>query len=134
MYDSDSFHTLSMAGQVGLATLTLALSIAALALCGVLARGRAWYNRIMIALGVLFVFQWLSPQIYYAYYQMIFDGLPWQIVVNKPPDLRDFYDILFFRGPSTLSAHGQGVLGWLLIVSACIRPLAVAGFRPDDRV
>lgn len=121
MYANDSFLTLGLMGQIGLIGVSSVLTALALWIAWRATRGRAWHNRILIALGVLFVFQWLSPQVYYTYYQAIFDGLPWQIVINKPPDLRDFYDVLFFRGPTTLSAHGQGVLGWALILIALLR-------------
>jgi hypothetical protein len=134
MYEGDSFYTLSGAGQVGLLILTLTLSVGILALGFILMRRRRFIICLCIAAVLFFAFVWLSPQIYYAYYQVLFDGLPWQIVVKSPPGPATLWQLLSFSGDSTLSAHGQGLLGWLLIVMAHIRPKAVSASPPDDRV
>jgi vacuolar-type H+-ATPase subunit I/STV1 len=113
-YDGDSFFTLSTAGQIGLAALSVALFAGALAV--------VWrWPRIWMALLVFWLFLWLSPQVYYLYYQMIFDDLPWQIVVKTPPGPGKIAQLLFFFDRPTLSAHSKGVLGWALIAMAVVR-------------
>ena len=121
MYVSDSFFILSAAGQAGLAGLSALL--AGLAGMGVLAyRGLAM--RLVAGLAVFWVFLWLSPQIYYLYYQLILDDLPWQLIVGAPPSPDALLDRLLFRGPATLSNHAKGALGWALLA---LGPLAFAG-------
>ena len=71
-----------------------------------------WYMRLALAALIYWGFVWLSPQIYYTYYMMIFEGLPLQWVVRQPPALGDIGRLLTFRGPATMSAHGLGILGW----------------------
>jgi hypothetical protein len=113
-YTEDSFHTLTGMEQLGLVGLTLVLSIGLLALGGRL-RGVVW------AFILFWGFVWLSPQVYYLYYQVIFDGLPWQIVVKTPPGPGRILNLLTFQGAGTLSDHGKGVLGWGLIGMALWR-------------
>ena len=78
----------------------------------------------MIAgIAVFWVFLWLSPQVYYLFYQIIFDGLPWQTIVGGPPNPAVLIDIYLFSGPATLAGHAKGVLGWTLFL---LGPLAKA--------
>ena len=91
-----------------------------LALARRLRRGRLG-RRLALAAGLFWAFLWLSPQVYYAYYQLIFDGLPVQIVIGWPPGAETVLRRLAFAGPATLAAHGQGVLGWVLLVGAVRR-------------
>ena len=70
--------------------------------------------RIAVAALLFFAFVWLSPQVYYTYYMTLFDGLPWQVVVKDPPSWRRLLGLMSFGGQVNLSAHSQGVLGWLL--------------------
>lgn len=130
MYDGDSFFTLSNAGQAGLALLSLALAIVSLVVAGRLFRlvpNRGLAARLAARLGVaifvMWLFVWLSPQIYYLYYLTLFDGLPWQIVVQNPPEFHAILQQVTFSGPETLSAHAKGALAWLLILYASAHPL-----------
>ncbi|CTQ48944.1 hypothetical protein [Jannaschia donghaensis] len=107
-YTGDSFQTLTQSEQLGLAGLSMFLGGWILAL-GNRLTGLGW------AIGVFWAFIWLSPQVYYLYYQMIFDGLPWQMVVKDPPGPVRIVHLLTFQAEGTLSAHGKGVLGWGLI-------------------
>lgn len=107
-YTEDSFHTLTGMEQIGLLALTLALS------GGLLTLGYRFGGPIL-ALALFWTFVWLSPQVYYLYYQAIFDGLPWQIVVKSPPGPVRIARLLTFQAAGTLSDHGKGVLGWALI-------------------
>ena len=118
MYAEDSFHTLSLAGRIGLAVLSLALA-------GVLNLA-SW--RIALRLGpaagvafaflLFFLFVWLSPQAYYFYYMTLFEGLPWQTVIKAPPSPLKLLKLLAFQGEATLSAHGKGLLAWCLVLAA----------------
>lgn len=124
MYAGDAFFTLGPLGQVGLLALSSALAALWLVvlsrLCARLP-GRPW-PRVTLAgfagFGAFALFVWLTPQIYYLYYQTLFTGLPWQIVVQAPPAPARLIALLRFEGPSSLAAHGQGALGWLLLVRA----------------
>ena len=120
MYEGDSFFLLSAAGQAGLAGLSALLAVAAGA--AVLAF-KTTVGRITSGLLVFWLFLWLTPQIYYLYYQIILDDLPWQIIVGLPPSPDALIDRFLFRGPATLSNHAKGVLGWALIG---LGPLAFA--------
>jgi hypothetical protein len=117
MYQSDSFFSLSGGGQAGLAALSLALSVLVLLGTARLMRGRGLGVRLGIAVVVFALFVWLSPQVYYTYYRMIFDDLPAQWVIGWPP-LKTAFAYASFTGPANLSAHGQGALFWLLIALA----------------
>ena len=132
MYAEDSFFTLTMAGRIGLMFLSTALTAAVFLVARVTlrrARGLPAIKRLLagfgIATGLFWVFVWLSPQIYYLYYQMIFDGLPWQIVVGPPPGLGHLVGLLAFAETDTLSDHSKGVLGWALFgyaIAVMLRP------------
>jgi hypothetical protein len=115
MYDQDSFFTLGTLGQLGL----ISLSISMFALCiWAMSRMRAhWGIKLGVALIGFYFFIWFSPQIYYTYYLFIFDGLPLQIVVGKPPTAMLFFQLMTFTGKHSLSAHGLGALGWGMIIA-----------------
>ena len=120
MYDGDSFFTLSIAGQIGLVVLTIILSILMIMLThrvALMIRWKVW--AVVSALTLFWLFVWLSPQVYYLYYQMIFTGLPWQAVVSWPPPAGEsLVDLILFRGEGTLSNHGKGALFWIMAATA----------------
>ena len=117
MYAGDSFHSLSGAGQVGPVVLSALLAVAAVACILAFFRlSKSPGLRMISALSAFWVFLWLSPQIYYFYYQIILDDLPSQMVIGQPPTPTVLMDLLFFRDPATLSGHAKGVLGWTLII------------------
>lgn len=116
-FSQDSFFTLSIPAQLGLAALSLALALGTLWLTRRIATGRAWPLRLILALTALALFVWLSPQAYYTYYIAIFDSLPWQSVVKAPPDPAHLLRLLTGTAEHSLSRYGQGVLGWALIVN-----------------
>ena len=123
MCEGDSFFLLSAAGRVGLAGLSALLAVAAGA--AVLAF-KTPVGRIASGLLVFWLFLWLTPQVYYLYYQIILDDLPWQIILGPPPSPDALLDQLLFRGPATLSNHAKGVLGWALLA---LGPLAWAKMK-----
>lgn len=135
IYEGDSFHTLTGAGQIGLALLSLVLSATLLWAGWRVMAGKPITLRIALALALFFGFVWLSPQVYYTYYMTLFDGLPWQSVIKSPPGIERLLRLLSFQGTQNLSAHSQGVLGWaLIVISALSKRREASAPAPDDRV
>ena len=128
MYPDDSFHTLTLPGQLGLVCVSLALSAILLFIAWRAMARRGPMARAGIAVILFYLFVWLSPQAYYAYYLTVFDGLIWQNVIKRPPTLWSLFDILGFQGHMSLSAHSKGLLGWALIAMAFVAPR----FRQDN--
>lgn len=119
MYAQDSFFTLSIPGQVGLACVSLCLALLVVWLCWRV-RG-PWWVRMGGALVAVWLFVWLSPQLYYAYYLLIIPGLPVQWVLHAPPSPLHMAQLATFSGAQNLSAHSQGVLIWLAILAATLK-------------
>lgn len=115
MYNQDSFFTLTILGQVGLLGLSLVLFGALI--WGMACIRASWYLKLIVAVVGFFFFAWLSPQVYYSYYLLLFDGLPIQLVIGTPPSLNDILRLITFRGPQNLSSHGQGILAWGMIIA-----------------
>lgn len=120
MYEGDSFYTLSAIGQVGLVLLSATLT-AILLWFVVMVRWLRLPLRLGLAALLFFGFVWLSPQVYYTYYMALFEGLPWQVVIKDKPSAQALWKLLTFQGKATLSAHSQGVVGWVLIAIAVFR-------------
>ena len=128
MYANDTFFNLTMAGRAGLVVLSLALLALMIWLAAQILRKIDLGNRIAtlparlaVALALFWLFEWLSPQIYYQYYRLIFDGLPQQVVVKLPPPSPDaLVELLTFSGKASLSHHMRGLLGWVLLVMALV--------------
>lgn len=118
IYAQDSFFTLSLAGQIGLALVSLVLAAGTVFLVRRLSRNRPVILRLLIGVMLFWVFVWLSPQIYYGYYLLIFDGLPVQWVVPHPPSPAHLMKLMGFAVKDDLSNQGQGLLGWLCLVAA----------------
>ncbi len=116
MYAGDSFFSLTMTGRVGLTVLSLVLAALTLSVFVKIACHLSRPARLMLALLVLWVFVWLSPQIYYLYYLVLIDGLPLQNVVQMPPGPTDIMRLLGFGGKASLAHHSQGLMGWMLIL------------------
>ncbi|MGR3503331.1 hypothetical protein [Pseudaestuariivita sp.] len=126
-YAEDSFFTLSLQGQVGL--VLVAAVLAGLAVL-IVWRGAARWPRVLsvaLALIVFTLFVWLSPQVYYQYFRLIFDGLPQQVVVKAWPDVGHVWRLLTFAERPSLSHHGQGLLGWVLVLIAVLRRRVAKG-------
>ena len=120
MYADDSFFSLPVIGQYGLAALSLALSIATCWLTWKIGRGRPIWIRLALALLAFWLFIWLSPQIYYHYYMLFFPDLPWQIVVKPPPGPGTVAELMGFQARENLANHSRGILAWLLVVLALV--------------
>ena len=104
MYADDSLFTLRLVEAAGLLVVTALLVLGLLALARRLRRG-GLARQVVAAAGLFWVFLWLSPQVYYAYYQLIFDGLPVQIVIGWPPGAETVVRRLMFARPATLAAR-----------------------------
>jgi len=132
-YTGDSFYTLGLIESIGLIAITTLLSITVLFFT--LKKSYLFYQAAKqrkikleiilladIALNLLIfsLFIWLSPQIYYAYYYAILDGLPIQIVIKNFPDFITLSNILTLSEKTSLSLHGQGILGRTLIIQSLV--------------
>lgn len=125
MYEHDTFFHLGSLARAGLVILSIIMAIITIWLAIRLARSitetkfqpLSYVARILSAIGVFWVFLWVSPQFYYAYYVMVIENLPWQWVIMNPPTLRDIKGILGFDAPHTLAQHAKTLLGWALIGS-----------------
>lgn len=123
MYAEDTFFHLTPAARVGLVILSAALSAVSLLIHWRFCRYfKSRLLRIFLALVGFVLFVWLSPQVYYAYFRAVLDGLPPQIVVSSTPNMRLAIEHLTFRSEATISHHGQASLGWTLICVSLLSP------------
>lgn len=129
MYDGDSFFSLTMAARFGLVLLSFGLAAMTAAAFIKITCRMAWPVRLLLASVFLWVFVWLSPQIFYLYYMALFDNLPLHNVVQSPPRPSQIMHLLSFTGKSVLSHHATGLLGWGLIVLAVLGDRAVPSTR-----
>ncbi len=121
MYADDSIHTLSTTQQIGLCFISLALLCMMVLLSLKLFKNKPVIVRIIIAIGLFYLFIWLSPQLYYAYYLLIFMDLPIQLVIKAPPGIGPLVKILTLQNSATLSNHSLAFLGWALISLALMK-------------
>lgn len=84
-----------------------------------LMRRRIWALRLAIAAVMFWAFVWLSPQIYYAYYTLLFEDLPLQWVARWP-ELGGVWDIVRFASRDTLADHSKALLFWVLVILALV--------------
>ena len=123
MYQKDSFFDLTSWGQVGLACISLTLFILMVFLAHRLLGPRPVWVRVLGALVLFYVFVWVSPQVYYMYYRMVIPDLPLQWVIWPPPEPTKALKMLVFQWRDNLSAHGQGVLGWGMLVAPWLKKI-----------
>lgn len=116
MYESDTFFNLSILGRVGLGALSITLFAITVAAFYLVAKRMSLVTGIVTAMVFLWAFIWLSPQIYYLYYILLFDGLPLQNVIHTPPNAQEILTIMTFTSDAWLSAHAKAVLGWVMIL------------------
>ena len=115
MYQGDTFFHLSIPGQVGLAVLSGILAIITIWCFLKISSRFGTPVKVLLAFVTLWLFVWLSPQVYYLYYWLVFENLPMQIVVQYPPTITTVFELVTFTGPANLSAHSKGVLLWLMV-------------------
>ncbi|MEP2890377.1 hypothetical protein [Tateyamaria sp.] len=120
MYDGDSFYTLTLWGRIGLLAVSVFFALAALALTRLMTLRKPLLVRVPIWAFLFILFVWASPQGYYTYYRMIFDGLPAQSVLGALPPPDQIIALLTFQHQITLSAHSVGILGWAMLVVALL--------------
>jgi len=120
LYVNDSFSTLTTIQQVGL--LLVSVVLLGLTLWGAhyAMKDKNLGLRLVIAALIFFCFLWLSPQIYYAYYQILWPDLPWQMIIKDPPSLSYMFELVTFSGRSTTSWHARGVVGVSLLILAIV--------------
>ncbi len=121
MYSQDSFHTLTGVQQIGLGAISMLLFLLFFYVLFQLTESRSLPKNLVIFCTMFFLFVWLSPQIYYMYYLLIFTGLPMQIVIHAPPTPWSLIKLLSFHEKASLSDHSKAVLGWVLIAVVIIR-------------
>ena len=128
MYADDSFFTLSLIERLGLVSLAGIMAVICLFVVWRFSRDRPWYLRLLWAAAAFWWFEFLSPQVFYLYYVLIFENLPLRLVWGWPPGPApmDLIDLLLFQLRDNLSFHGRALLGWLLIVLALLRPRIAA--------
>ncbi|MEP1768225.1 MAG: hypothetical protein ABJJ53_16495 [Sulfitobacter sp.] len=121
MYQQDSFFDLTPWGQVGLAFISLTL----FTLMVVVAHRLLWRApfgvRVLGAFILFYVYVWVSPQVYYMYYRMVIPDLPLQWVIWPPPEPARALKMLMFQWRENLSAHGQGLLGWGILIAPWLK-------------
>lgn len=127
MYDGDTFFHLSLTGRIGLVLISAMMEALALWGCWRLTRWARWPSRLLGALGIYVVFEWLAPQVHYLWYMMVIDGLPLQWVIGPLPRPGVVWEIMGFQAPASLSAHARAVLGW-----ACVLTALLAGRHGQD--
>ena len=117
MYLQDSFFDLSQWGRIGLVCISTFLFLSVFVITAkLLAKKPVWF-KISGALFIFWLFVWVSPQIYYMYYRTIFEDLPLQWVIWPVESPKVALEYLTFQGPQNLSAHSQGLMGWVLIAT-----------------
>ncbi len=122
MYADDTFHTLTYPEQLGLILVSTGLAGGVFLIAWQLMVPQGRLIRAAIAASLFYLFVWLSPQAYYTYYLMVFDGLAWQMVIKAPPSPQAIFEIVTFQGPPTLAAHSKGLLGLTLMLIALGAP------------
>lgn len=121
MYQNDSFFDLSEWERVGLLCISAALTVLMILLARWLLRGAPVWVKLAGSLILFWIFVSASPQVYYMYYRMIIPDLPLQWVIWPPASVAEAARMLVFSGPQNLSAHGQGLLGWGLLIAPFLR-------------
>lgn len=120
MYAEDTFFHLSLVGRIGLVVISGAMAAIALWATWRLTRSIRWPARVLAALGMFCVFEWLAPQAHYLWYTQVIDGLPLQWVIGAWPDPSAVWRVMGFQEPASLSAHGRAGLGWALVAIAVL--------------
>ena len=116
MYTQDSFFGLSVPGQIGLLCISSVLFLMMLWVAKRLLFALPIWGKLTGGFVLFWLFVWCSPQVYYQYYHLLFDGLPHQWVIWPPRSPVEALQLMLFQGPHNLSAHSQGILGWLLLL------------------
>lgn len=125
-YPDDSYWTLGIAGRAGVLSISLFGVACVFWLFAVKTRiilsvktqvsGTAW-ALFDIAIGMLVfgVVLTVSPQVFYTFYQFIFEGLPSQWVIDGLFDTPHLQAIATFQANANLADHIAGVVLWAIV-------------------
>ncbi|MBX2886734.1 MAG: hypothetical protein KTR32_42705 [Granulosicoccus sp.] len=137
---TDSFATLTPLGAIGLTLLMLGMvGLLVIINTGLVQLIRRTFSTSIIKapLGLAtalltFVFFWgVSPQIFYLYYQLLFDGLPIQWVIR---DGFPIYRALLLMAPDNISNSSDLAAGVTLVFILVYNLIAVLGpIQPHRR-
>ena len=116
MYEGDSFFTLTIIERTGLVLLSSILAVALILTFLKITIQFKLVVKLAFSVILLWLFVWLSPQIYYFYYIFLFDTLEFQNVIKLPPKPKEIFSLLSFSDRANLSNHGKGILGWVMIL------------------
>lgn len=121
-YANDSLWTLGWGGRLGVIAIS---SLGLIAVFGAIAVKSKRMARlpgllavpldIIAGLLIYSVAFWLSPQLFYSFYQIIFPDLPAQIVIKSPLDQDRLRTIIIPAQGGSLADHLAGVGFWAVI-------------------
>lgn len=126
-YGEDSFWTLALRDRFAVAGLAAALMllggwVAFRVACtmatrcdGLRLRVAMLTGNISITLACYFGLWFVSPQIFYSYYRLIFENLPQQWVIGSSAQLDRFVVALLFEGNISLADSAAGLYFWMLL-------------------
>jgi len=115
-YTGDSFWTLSTFGRLGVVAISV-LGMAALGACIAWKTRRLrrtlpqvptailWVCDVLIGVLLFALIFSVSPQIFYSFYQLIFDGLPQQWVIDGPLNWDRLAEVIPPRTAGSLADH-----------------------------
>lgn len=118
MYSEDTFFHLTIQGRVGLVILSLVLFAFTIGLFWKISSRYNLLVKVLCAIVFIWLFIWVSPQIYYLYYIQIFNDLPYQNVIQKPPSPLEVLKTITFFANSSLSNHAKGIVFWAMMLIA----------------
>ena len=142
-YPGDSIFTLSLFGRVGLIALTVLLVLLLITLSQLKSRWlqhapRTWSGSgvtmmvfdVMLTTLLFIMALTLVPQLYYSYYQLLFEGLPQQWIV-KPLPLASIWHSVRVPREASMALHTIGLCGWwllIVVVLSWLRALRLANY------
>ncbi len=138
-YPGDSFHTLNLPAQIGLAALTALMLLLGFQLTLAksirLAGSRTPAGRLFVGIldvggtAAAFILLWgLSPQLYYEYYKQVIPNLPSQLVIRDPFPVFEVLERAMLRADGSIADHLTG-LAFLSICLAALAPHLMASQR-----
>jgi hypothetical protein len=121
-YANDSLWTLGWGGRIGVVAISL------IGLAGIftvlafksraLGQSSPWVTiplDIIAGMLIYLLALWLSPQVFYTFYQTIFTDLPVQIVIKSPFDLNRLQQILIPVKDGSLANHLASIGFWAVL-------------------
>lgn len=121
-YAGDSFWTLDAKGRAGV--MVIAAVGLSLVFWAITAKTKAWaphfgtaFLPVDIGLGwIIFAVAFaVSPQVFYIFYQLHFDGLPQQWVISGPKSVARLAEAIDLRNAGQISDDLAGVVFWAIV-------------------